>query len=461
MRTRLLTPPSSFDAVKSDDGVSCADAVCDLQIHCVVTCQGHLDHVLLNRAMRLSFDAEPVLGSRFVAGRWRQFWQRREDLDHLEFCSLAHTDNPEKDIINYLAIPLDLRNAPLIQVRIFRSQNDTLCLKANHIVTDAGGVKEYLRLLSDIYRALMRNPEYRPSVNLSGRRSHGQIFERLSMPDYLRVFLRSVKIWRDEIYPPRNWSFPSQGRDLSRRTFLIHRLPPEVYERIKAYSGERHCTVNDIMTAAFFRAFYQLLRPPRHKPLRLGITVDLRRYLPEKRAEAIANFASLFSLNIGGEIGDTFEETVLLVRNRMDRHKKNCIGLELTKTSLFALRWFPFSWRRRLAGLMGRLSHLLGPKVPPPWLTNMGVLRKEDLLFGNVGVMDAILTAPLAFPPFFAVGLSGFQNTITMSAGVCPNSVDPGEVKKLFALVEEYLRGLRIAVNSCESKVDNALNERV
>lgn len=435
----LLKTPSYFESVKSDNGVSCGREVCDLQIHCIITCQGNIDQALLGKAMRLSFDAEPVLGCRFVEGKWRQYWRRRDDLDRVELCTLVKTNNPDQDIVGFLSTPLNQYDDPLIQATIFRSQNDTLCLKVNHIVTDAGGVKEYLRLLTTIYRELVRNPEYRPPINLSGRRSHGQITERLSTPDKLRLLLRSLALWRGEVYPRSNWSFPSQGRDLSVRTFLIHRIEPKVYERIKAYSRQYRCTINDIMTAAFYRAFFQLLRPVPNTPLRLGITVNLRRYRPDNTGEAITNLAALFLLNIGVRIGDSFEETVHLVQQCMNLHKKKHIGLELTRTSIFNFRWLPFAWGRRMIALVGRLNLLWGPKSPPPWLTNMGVLNKEDLSFGNVEVTDAFLAAPIAFPPFFAVGLSGFQNTLTMSVGFCPNSTDAQKVERLFRLVEENL----------------------
>lgn len=436
---RLLKTPSCFESVKSDDGVSCAREVCDLQIHCIITCQGNIDQALLAKAMRLSFDAEPVLGCRLIEGKWRQHWQRRDDLDRVEFCSLVKTNNPEQDIVGFLSIPLNHYRDSLLQIKVFRSQNDTLCLKANHIVTDAGGVKEYLRLLTTIYRELVLNPEYRPPINLLGRRSHQQITERLSIPDKLRILLRSLALWRSEMYPSCNWSFPSQGRDLSRRTFLIHRIEPEVYERIKAYSRQYRCTINDIMTAAFYRAFFQLLRPLPNTPLRLGMTVNLRRYHPDNTGEAITNLAALFLLNIGERIGGSFAETVHLVQQRMKLHKKKHIGLELTRTSIFNLRWLPFAWGCRLLALVGKLNLLWGPKAPPPWLTNMGVLNKEDLSFGSLEVRDAFLVAPIAFPPFFAVGLSGFQNTLTMSVGFCPNSTDTLAVERLFRLVEENL----------------------
>ncbi|MFH1020964.1 MAG: hypothetical protein V1782_10215, partial [Pseudomonadota bacterium] len=363
----------------------------------------------------------------------------RDDLDRIELCALVKTNNPAQDIVGFLSTPLNQDDDPLIQLTIFRSQHDTLCLKANHIVTDAGGVKEYLRLLTSIYRELVRDPEYRPPANLLGRRSHRQITERLSIPAKLRILLRSVALWRGEMSPSCNWSFPSQGRDLSMRTFLIQRIQPEAYERIKAYSTLHRCTINDIMTAAFYRAFSQLLRPRHNTPLRLGMTVDLRRYRPDNAGEAITNLAALFLLNIGTRIGDSFEETVHLVQQRMNLHKKKHIGLELTRTSIFNFRWLPFAWGRRLIALVGKMNLLWGPESPPPWVTNMGILKTEDLSFGDVGVTDAFLTAPVAFPPFFAVGLSGFQNTLTMSAGFCSNSTDPQDVKRFFRLVEENL----------------------
>jgi NRPS condensation-like uncharacterized protein len=438
-----LKIPNRFDSVRSDNGVACGSAVCDLQIHAVVSFDGQLDLLRLKKAMRLSLDAEPVLGCRFVTGKWHQFWQRREDLDHLELCTLIETRQTETNLIAYLAAPLDLRADPLIQARIFRSTTDTLCIKANHIVTDAAGVKEYLLLLSSIYRSLKNDAQYRPQINLQGRRTHRPITERLSIADKLRILRQSLRLWISDLRPPSNWSFPSQGRDLAHPTFLIRHLSQECFSKIKQYSRQHCYSLNDIVTAAFYHAFYQIILPNPGTPLRLGMTVDLSRYLPEGRREAITNLAALFLLHLGPKLGETLAETIAIVHRQIKRSKENYMGLELTKTVIFGCRWLPIPWRRWLVGYIAKLNRRLGPQEVPPWLTNMGVMLAQDLRFGTVAVRDAFLTAPIGFPPFFVVGITGFEESLTFSIGFCPNSTNQHQVENLLDLVENLLcRGL-------------------
>ena len=263
--------------------------------------------------------------------------------------------------------------------------------------------------------------------------------ERLSLSAKFAIFFRSWQLWLGELSPSENWSFPAHGRDLSKRTFLIRQIQPECFREIKKYCRSHKFTINDILTAAFYRSLYQLIHPKPGTPLRMGMTVNLRRYLPSKNGEAITNLAALFLLNIGTRLGDTLEETIQLVHERMNSHKRNFIGLELSRTSLFNAKWLPFSWGCWLNDRIFKLNRLLGPKEVPPWLTNMGGLNNDDFQFGGAKPTNIFLTAPVAFPPLFIIGISGFDDSITITVGFCTNSITSQKVGQLLASVEKEL----------------------
>lgn len=53
----------------------------DKQGRSVVTFDGHVDANRMVRAVRLTLDAEPILGCGFVERPRRLCWERRDDLD--------------------------------------------------------------------------------------------------------------------------------------------------------------------------------------------------------------------------------------------------------------------------------------------------------------------------------------------------------------------------------------------
>src|SRR5262249_21264913 len=124
----------------------------------------------VTRAIRLSTIAEPILGCRFVESPLHPIWQRRANLDAIEWCEVQVIGNKEETLDLWLSSLLDLDGDPLVKARILRSPaNDTLCIKIHHACSDAIGLTQYVSLLASIYSELSRDPAYQPRPNLADR----------------------------------------------------------------------------------------------------------------------------------------------------------------------------------------------------------------------------------------------------------------------------------------------------
>ena len=67
-------------------------------IQAVIHFKGKLDVVRLARAVKLSVDAEPVLGCKFIEREDRPFWQRLTDQDNISWCALEEVSDREKAV---------------------------------------------------------------------------------------------------------------------------------------------------------------------------------------------------------------------------------------------------------------------------------------------------------------------------------------------------------------------------
>ncbi|MDU9048413.1 MAG: condensation domain-containing protein [Candidatus Electrothrix sp. Rat3] len=435
--------PTCFQAVKGDKVLSSIRHVCNVQLHYIITFNSKLDLERLAKAIRLTVDAEPILGCRFIENRKGPFWQRREDLDDLEFCRLTETDCPKESLIRCMSSDCDPYNDPMVQAHIFRAETDTLCIRVNHIVSDAGGLKEYVRLLSSFYATLKINPAFKPQSNLPARRSSKQITDLLSLYDRLKILLLSLRNWHDSLFPRKNWTFPFLHlHPATDCTFLLHHIPPDQCKRIKHVAGHHGVTVNDILTACILRGLYKIIQPHIGTPLRIGVTVDLRRYRANQQGEALTNLAKMFLLNIGHDIGDTLLETIALVHGQMKDRKANYLGLDINKNSIFSLQWLPAWASCTIHNLTSKLNYLIGPKDIPPWFTNMGLIKGEDIAFDEIEVTDAVIIPPVIYAPLLAIGATGFGETITLSTGFSKNLHDEKKVKDLFLAIDKEIASL-------------------
>lgn len=432
--------PSHFPSVMLDQIVYCMqNKVADLQVRCIISFNGKVDAERLAKAVRLSLDAEPILGCRFVERWWRPYWKRREDINQIKYFGLVKTHDPVSETVRFMSDPIKPLEDPLVQVQIVRSESDTICIKMNHMVADAAGCKEYMYLLSSIYRKLTDNPQYVPACNMGYNRGLHQISRGFGFIDKLRIVRCGYRDFKRNFFPPLFWSFPSTLGTFSHNTFVIRQLDAKRFRAIKESGHKYHATMNDIMLAALYRYLFDAIHPDPGVPLRLATTVDLRRYLPNGKSGGIRNLSNFSCINIGSEIGASFEDTLIKVRNEMNTMKANFLGLgDYPFGSLF-FKGLPFAWSRKL--LDRSLTLLYKTGNAPPVLSNAGIIDSEQLVFGDVTVDDACLIGATLFPPALAIGLSSFGESLTLSISFFESAIKKSVVERFFDRIEYELPG--------------------
>jgi len=176
------------------------------QITVVLTFAGRVDDARLARALRLTLDAEPVLGCRFWPGRWRSSWERLPDVEtreHLEMVEVTDSEAFERGVDAFVALP-DTPDGAVLLARLLRGPtDDRLCLRVRHVAADAGGAKEVAYLVAACYRALGDDPAWRPTPNLGGRRTYAPLFEPLTRVERRAVTRASWARQRAWLDPPR------------------------------------------------------------------------------------------------------------------------------------------------------------------------------------------------------------------------------------------------------------------
>ncbi len=188
----------------------------DHQLHAVIYFEGLLDRRYIQRAVFLSMDMVPLLGSRFVIGKFHPYWEKVSGYQDADVISFVDSVNPEEEISRFITGMTNELTGPQIMVKVVRNSNkDTLCIVMNHMVSDAAGFKEYLYLLSTIYTKL-QNGEDAISECYGGSRSSKQIYRQLSLLDRMKVFL----LPNEPVKNKNNVYFPL-SKEGSRTPFIL------------------------------------------------------------------------------------------------------------------------------------------------------------------------------------------------------------------------------------------------
>jgi NRPS condensation-like uncharacterized protein len=413
------TIPEWFPAQLFDGVAAFADRWVDMMFNLELVFDDRLDAQRIARAVDLSLDAEPILGCRFVPHWWKPYWKRL-DRKELQTFQLVKDEN---EYLDFRIKSIDTYSEPQLKACLWQaSDGDHLILKISHIVCDAGGAKDVARIVSTIYSCLNGELDYIPQPNTKGSRGIAQIMRNVPWRKYPHLLLNYRRMNRAGNIPPGTHVLPFQTGPSDQLTFVVRHISKDRVAELAKYGQRYDGTLNDIMLAAFFRALAFVGEWDGKKQLRVDTTVDLRRYIPNGRAEAVTFLTSAYNgwPSLGTDLGYDYASTLNKVVAITKKAKADYLGLDnLLLAWLFIrppyarVKWMlEYDDKRRFK--KGNTANAL---------TNMGSIDPESVTFGVVPV-SAWMLVPPAYAPYFAMGMTGYEGTLTLSAGVYPPNVE-------------------------------------
>lgn len=401
------------------------------QIQAVLQLDGLLDPDKLKQAVRLAVDTEPVFGCRFVEAD-PPYWKRLDPLDEVPFCTYENAENREEAVQQFLESPLDMDNDPMVKMKLIRcGPQDTLCMKVNHTCCDGTGTKEFLHLLADIYSLLdQEGGTYVPQPKARTRKDQDRLFESLGIrnPD---------DAWNPLLEAPKSmWAFPWKRNQPADARTAVCKLPYGYVQVLSRYGKPRGATINDLLLTACYRAMFAISAPEPGIPMDISITVDLRRYLPGKKTEAIRNFSGGADTRIPRIENESFEGTLARVKTMMEQIKsgrpglQSAVGLERVERAIFheTLDFY------RNSGNMGTKFVQCAPVM-----SNLGQLHGSNLKFGGISVADAHIVPPAVSSPGLLLCIGTYNSIITMAMSYYESQTDRRDIERLLNLIREEL----------------------
>jgi len=420
--------PKRFRSQATDRYVNYIRCASDIMLHLELEFDTQLDFDRLAHATNLTLDAEPVLGCRFVQRWWRPYWERLDVNNRQAFIAA----NNEMEYESFKSSSIDPYTGPQLKACLWHSINgDRLLLKVAHEVADAGAVKEIASTISSIYTRLKNEPGYQPTPNINGCRSIWQVLRRVPVHAYPKIYFSFLRqLWAFSV-PANTLVLPMEDGPNAPLVFAIRHIPSDRVSRMMEYAHLHNATLNDLLITASFHSLATIDESDKRKRLRLVITVDLRRYLPNGKGGGICNLSAQDYLTLGIKIGDNFDATLKWLSDYMRHRKANWIGIGpyLGMEPLAAP--LPYKLRRTAASKQSEATKR--NSAPNP--TNMCRIDPNTVTF-DVSPIKAYLLPPPVYPPLFVYGLSGYNGTLTLSAGTYPTQKEI--VEKFFdAILKE------------------------
>ncbi len=397
----------------------------DMNFSYALDLDGRLDEDRIRRAVRLAMDVHPVLGCRYEDDFLAPAWARREDLDHLDVCEIRYLSESKKidEVAAFTSAPAPVESGPVMRALVARGDRDTLCLKFNHIATDARGAIQVLNTVAGLYRRLEREPGLRAFSDPTPRDWNG-LGASLGANGWLRALRRFGQDARDILAHGRgDFHVPARRAEPPfDRSYAFVDFYEAEFQALQAYRRRLNVTLNEVVMAAYIRALANLIQPAPGTAHRIGMAVDLRRYLrpPPLHAVGIGNLAAFAYPCVGDDPGSSLDTTARQVARQVRGLKENMMGLgdwaafRLLPESLLPLAGLP--------ALVLKKTH--ADAVLPPLFSSM-LVDKSATNFGAVRGHFARMYSHLLRPPNFLLMMTVCEQSLSLGFAYCAKSLDP------------------------------------
>lgn len=394
----------------------------DHQIHFAIQFEEHIDEVRLQQAINLMIDAFPIIRCRFVENAGRPYWEET-DFTAENIVFLKNTENIEHKMQKALCSKVDESVGPQLQVHVIRSEKfDSLCVVINHMICDGVGFKDLMYWMSSIYSHLEDDPDYKPDYQF-GSRSAGQVLNSFHLKSKLAILFQKYGLSRHD----DSVAFEFDG-DRNNPFIMTRTIESDRFKAIKSYSKQQGVTINDVILAAYLRALNQVLP---NQTAAIQCVLDLRKFLPDKKADAFCNLTSNLVCDIGPNIGGDFDKTLQMVKKVMDVEKArmSCLHLILLLEAVFGV--LPYK--------MAKLAVTKEYHNPPLALSNIGIIDHKRLTFDHIKIHSAFITGSIKYNPLFQLALSTFDNEVTFSVAFHGTQADQKKIGLFLKILDKEL----------------------
>jgi NRPS condensation-like uncharacterized protein len=411
----------------------------DQQINAVLYFPVGISKKILEQSVRITLQLQPVLNSRFVENDI-PYWEEHSSATNSPICLFAEGNNQELEImaIDFIKEPGDRIQGPMVQTKLLRgTTTDMLVVKLSHLCSDGAGVKEYINLLGAIYTQLSLGQSKNQIIKEFGERNE-------SFRDQSHVFKYTGISDIKSAYRPNQeqqaslWSFPSQSNKNKSPQMSVRRLSHEQSLRLIQWAKAQQATLNDVIMTAYFRALshFTLYAEPRTAEKMIGLTIDLRRYLPNYTTGAICNLSGMEMPVIKMEEDESFNQTLVRIKQSMDTIKSQNPGLS-SAAGMELLAGMKLSVVKEMYKQQYEQALQMGMALP--LLTNFGVIADEPIQFGEVQAEDGYMTSPIMYAPFFSMGASFYNGRLTFTIGYHSPDTSKEKVERFLESVVNQL----------------------
>lgn len=388
-----------------------------------------LKDYLIKKSLEYLIKTIPILNSKpivnWLYGKW-QFIEKTNAEDLIIRINAKTDEETGEQLHKIFLNPINAKAFSMIRlISIDGPSKHYFVIQVHHLAVDGEGLKRICVRFAEIYQELYENKEWKPSQILDPCRSWQQITKNFNLR-HLFFIIKSF------ITNTISGMIASATRNRARYKIIgdvrcdymkDFREPPyfeaitidnEIMLKLKAFTKNQHCTVNDVLMSSLSLATMEWNRDRGDDRdfLRFGYAVNLRRWW----GEPSGTFGNFINIAIHDEIIEnlrTSSSALKCTKSKTDKLKKT-IGLD-GFFIMMQLKLIPYFFISRLTLMFKEKIFEFIRNIQG--MTNIGIIFEEAGDFGHTKVIEYSFLAPTFPGGGIVYTITTYKNKTTIYLG--------------------------------------------
>ena len=382
---------------------------------------------VLKTVLLCLIESAPVFHSKFIDNHINPYW-KVSDYHIDDVFSVKETMNLERSADDFLLQGIPVTSNVQIKIGLFFCEGKCrLCFIFNHMCMDGGGLKSFLNDMFKGYDSYMKNGTV--SVYHSNKsRAYERVYDDMSEADKkIAKKLFAAVSSKDKHTLPF-----TETKSSDKKIFVRKKIEADFFEPARLKAKEYGATANDLISAAYIRAFYDVSGCPETERVGISSAVDLRRYMKHPENIGYTNHTA-FTPCVVDSKGETMADTLKAVAKSTTEAKKDKFmglhGQPLLNLGFSTMIYAQAEFITSLGYTNANLS-----------VSNVGALIPEALKFDGIAPTGVWVGGGAKEKPCAALNVLSYKGDLMLSTCIRGNESDRKMLIYFFDKLEENLK---------------------
>ncbi len=382
---------------------------------------------VLKTVLLCLIESAPVFHSKFIDNHINPYW-KVSDYHIDDIFSVRETMNLERSADDFLLQGVPVTSNVQIKIGLFFCEGKCrLCFIFNHMCMDGGGLKSFLNDMFRGYDSYMKNGSV--SVFYSGKsRAYECVYDDMSEADR-----KTAKKLFAAVSSKDKHTLPfTKVRETDRKMLVRKKIGADIFEPARLKAKELGATANDLISAAYIRAFYDVSGCDETEKVGISSAVDLRRYIKHPENIGYTNhtaFTPCIVESKGGTMADTLKS---VAKSTTEAKKDKFMGLHGQPLLNLGFSTMIYAQAELITSLGYTNANLS--------VSNVGAIRPESLAFENIAPTAVWVGGGAKEKPCAAVNVLSYNGDLMLTTCIRGNESDRKMLTDFFDRIEENLK---------------------